>query len=83
MRAWCSLGGFAGESRLRTGRQSPQLARAIEFYFGKEAASRIDDCRNWRTADHHLIPVTRSLFNAFLGRKAADALVVKITGMAT
>ena len=82
MRAWCSLAGFTAGTRTRK-RRFPRLMEAIEFYFGKEAAIRIDGCARWNAADHwELIPVTRPLFNTFLGRKAADALVQKITGAA-
>ncbi len=50
---------------------APRIAAALAFYFGDEAARRLD-----------LIPATKPLFSAFLGKRAADALAHKLADAA-
>ena len=83
MQAWTSLRGMAFERPLPGGVQGSQLSKAIEFYFGKEAARRLQQSGRWDTADIRLVPLSKPLFSTFLGRKAADALVNRIATATT
>ncbi len=82
MKTWCSLRALS-ESRVGEPRQAPRIAGALAFYFGKEAARRIEHSARWDDGDACLIPATKPLFSAFLGKKAADALAHKLAGAAS
>ena len=84
MRAWRSLAGLthSAESQAREGDSSgTRLAQAIEVYFGREAARRIQRVTRGNERPP-VIPAAKPLFAAFLGRRAADALARKIGGAA-
>lgn len=83
MRAWCSLAERLPRHRVhkKQGR-SQRLFNAFEFYFGNEAARRLD-CARRDAADQLLISSAKPFFTAFLGRKAADALAREIAGVTT
>ncbi len=79
MRAWCSLGGLTpGRQSAGRRRGHSGLSKAVEFYFGKETARRIECCPRWGAADHPLTAITNPLFKAFLGTIAADAVARQI-----
>lgn len=84
MRAWCLLGGLTARQKRRDrGSHTSRLSEAVEFYFGKEAARRIETGARWDAADCASIPMTKPLFSAFLGRKAAEALTHRISSATT
>ena len=56
------------------GARQQHWSSALEFYFGKELARQAGTDR--------VVPATQVLFNAFLGRKAADAVARQIAGAA-
>ena len=79
MRTWRSLAGLSFSGETQEGRSAGSgrtLLQAVELYFGKEAARRIQDSAP--PDGMHLVPATRQLFATFLGRKAADALASRI-----
>jgi len=83
MQAWTSLRGTASERPFARGVQVSQLSKALEFYFGREAARRLQQSGRWDPADIRLVPLSKPLFSTFLGRKAADALVHRIAAATT
>jgi len=84
IRAWCSLSGLpAPHLDSQAPDSAHRLSAAVEIYFGKEAARRIGRCVRADAPETRLAPATRPLFNAFLGRRAADALVSRIARAAT
>lgn len=65
------------QEQMRAWRSLPprqHWSTALEFYFGKKLARQAGSDR--------VVPATQVLFNAFLGRKAADALARQIAGAA-
>lgn len=79
MRAWCSVGGLEQRER-HASRALPHshVAKALEFYFGKQVADRMGSCTWWEAAGHPLTAVTNPMFKAFLGKRAADAVARQI-----
>ena len=84
IQAWCSLAGF-DTGRLPRGAHvvNRELARALELYFGSETARRIQACNRGNASAQRMAPVTRPLFAAFLGQKAAESLASRISGPVT
>jgi len=80
IRAWCSLSGVGDAATDGAPAARAELSDAMETYFGKEAARRIRGCIRSEAPEARLAPATRPLFNSFLGRRAADALVSRIAG---
>ena len=79
MHTWRSLAGLTFTARSRQGHAAGSgrtLLRAIELYFGKEAARRIQDSAPANSSN--LVASTKQLFATFLGRRAADALASRI-----
>ncbi|MBV9266788.1 MAG: hypothetical protein JO061_11525 [Acidobacteriaceae bacterium] len=83
MQAWSCLRGPAERGRVRRRQQMPRLSEALEFYFGIELASRIENAARWDTGDANVIPVTKPLFTTFLGKRAAEMLAQKLAGATT
>lgn len=84
IQAWCSLAGFDnGRVPRRAHVVNRELARALELYFGSETARRIQSCDRGNASAQRMAPVTRPLFAAFLGQKAAESLASRISGAAT
>ena len=84
MRAWYSLDELLPQrqSHERVLRRSG-ISKAVEFYFGKEIARRLQSCTRWDEADHTSTAITAPLFKAFLGRRAAEAVASRIAGATT
>jgi hypothetical protein len=79
MRTWRALAGLTFGPRTRQERRAGSgrtLLQAVELYFGKEAARRIQDSAPANSS--HLAPAMKQLFATFLGRKAAEALATRI-----
>ena len=57
---------------VRDGRDN--VTAAVEHYFGKQAVRRLATSANRDASEVRLISTAKPLFNAFLGRKAAEAL---------
>lgn len=75
---WSSLRGLVplGPRRGLLGSAINQrLTRAVSLYFGQEAASRVAVSPHPGSPERPLLTAIKPLFNAFLGRKAADSLV--------
>jgi hypothetical protein len=84
MRVWTALSEDASAglaAPLRT-RAAHRQYSALETFFGKETAERLLQSARRGTVDHRLMPAAEPLFHAFLGRKAAEALVRQIVGRA-
>lgn len=82
MRAWSALQApDADRISVRPSDTEPRLTtQALELYFGKEAAQRIQVSARWNDADDRLLPASKLLFHTFLGRRAAAALARQIAG---
>jgi hypothetical protein len=84
IQAWCSLAGFdSGRVPRRAHVMNRELARALELYFGSETLRRIQACNRGNASAQRMAPVTRPLFAAFLGQKAAESLASHISGAIT
>jgi len=84
MRTWRALAGLTFGPRTGQERREASgrtLLQAIELYFGKEAARRIQASAPANSS--HLTPAMKQLFATFLGRKAAEALAARIGRMTT
>ena len=77
MRVWSALRGVLPEIPQRhflTSSVNLRSTRAVELYFGQEAANRIARSARLGAHEPHLLPAIKPLFSAFLGRKAADSV---------
>ncbi|HLM97939.1 MAG TPA: zf-HC2 domain-containing protein [Bryobacteraceae bacterium] len=77
MRVWSALRGLPPEIPHRNFlRNSVNLrsTRAVELYFGQEAANRIARSAKLGAHEPHLLPAIKPLFSAFLGRRAAESV---------
>jgi hypothetical protein len=80
MRAWRHLQGKASRHAQPSVARSAinrRIAAAVTLYFGARAAVHLE-----RSAadERHLFPASQALFNAFLGRRAGEALARQIAG---
>jgi len=78
MQAWLSLGGGTAAEQTSRQLEPGRLAGALDLYFGRRAATRIQACVSGHVPEPRLIPIAKPLFSAFLGRRAADALASRI-----
>ena len=77
MRVWSALRGLLPEIPQHNFLRSSvnlRSTRAVELYFGLEAANRIARSAQQGVPEPHLLPAIKPLFSAFLGRKAADSV---------
>jgi len=77
MHVWSALRGLLPEIPQRNFLRSSvnlRSTRAVELYFGQEAANRIARSAQQGAHEPHLLPAIKPLFCAFLGRKAADSV---------
>jgi len=77
MRVWSAMRGLLPDNpRHHLARSAINLrsARAVKLYFGQEAANRVTRAIQQGPHELHLLPAIKPLFNAFLGRKAADSV---------
>ncbi len=65
---------------IRHGRDN--VAAAVEHYFGKQAVRRLASSAQRNSSEVRLMSTAEPLFNAFLGRKAADALTSRLASVA-
>jgi hypothetical protein len=84
MQAWTSLSEAVSIRRAAPlgCRTAHRQYSALETYFGTETADRVLHSARRDTTDHRLMPAAEPLFHAFLGRRAAEALVRQIAGTA-
>jgi hypothetical protein len=84
MQAWNSLSGASTARHILPlrARSAHRQYSALEVYFGKETADRIIHSARRDSSDRRLMPAAEPLFHAFLGRRAAEALVRQIAGTA-
>lgn len=76
MRVWSALRGCLTENPRYFVSSAINLrsTRAVKLYFGQEAADRVASSVQQGAHELHLPPAIKPLFNAFLGRKAADSI---------
>lgn len=58
------------------------VTAAVEHYFGKQAVSTLASSSHRDASGVRLMSTAQPLFNAFLGRKAADALTRRLASVA-
>lgn len=80
MNAWRALRERTPRGRVHEGQHRPhRLFDALAFYFGDEAARRLDRGARWDATDDLLVSSAKPFFAAFLGRKAAEALAREVS----